>query len=87
MPPGPPFAPDAAATDIGTTDMASTSPASAAAATGGLPVPATGPRLLSPRPSRLPDGGAPKAAQFAKAGMTSVPISSMVCMTDSWGTL
>ena len=25
--------------------------------------------------------------QSAKAGITSVPISSMVCMTDSWDTL
>ncbi len=35
-------------------------------------------------PTRQPPMG---AAQSAKAGMTSVPMSSIVCMTDSWETL
>ena len=43
----------------------------------------------TPHPPSLPDGVVPRGrgGQDLKAGITSVPMSSMVCMTDSCDTL
>jgi hypothetical protein len=51
------------------------------ASTGATVVPATGLVVGSACPVAR---GPRRRAQSSKAGMTSVPMSSMVCMTDSW---